>query len=82
MVFPVKSREIKEITKGEKGKMFIFFVPLFTLCLLSKIVRFLCFNFITSLSGSTSSKARERREISPPSSATDFTHSVFHRCKF
>ena len=31
---------------------------------------------------STSSQARERRKISPPSSATDFTHSVFHRCEF
>ena len=31
---------------------------------------------------STSSQARERRKISPPSSATDFTHSVFHGCKF
>ena len=30
---------------------------------------------------STSSQAREWRKISPPSSATDFTHSVFHRCK-
>ena len=31
---------------------------------------------------STSSQARERRKISPLSSATDFSHSVFHRCKF
>ena len=31
---------------------------------------------------STSSQARERRKISPPSSATEFTHSVFHRCEF
>ena len=31
---------------------------------------------------STSSQARERRKISPPSSAPDFTHSVFHGCKF
>ena len=31
---------------------------------------------------STSSQARERRKISPPSTATDFTHSVFHRCEF
>ena len=31
---------------------------------------------------STSSQARERRKISPPSSTTDFTHSVFHRCEF
>ena len=30
----------------------------------------------------TSSQARERRKISPPSSATDFTHSVFYRCEF
>ena len=30
----------------------------------------------------TSSQARERRKISPPSSAPDFTHSVFHGCKF
>ena len=33
-------------------------------------------------SWSTSSQERERRKISPPSSATDFTHSVFHRCEF
>ena len=30
----------------------------------------------------TSSQARERRKISPPSSAPDFTHSAFHGCKF
>ena len=31
---------------------------------------------------STSSQGREQRKISPPSSAPDFTHSVFHGCKF
>ena len=31
---------------------------------------------------STSSQIRERRKISPPSSAPDFTYSVFHGCKF
>ena len=31
---------------------------------------------------STSSQARERRKISLPSNAPDFTHSVFHGCKF
>ena len=31
---------------------------------------------------STSSQAREWQKISPPSSATDFTNSVFHWCKF
>ena len=31
---------------------------------------------------STSSQARERRKINLPSSAPDFTHSVFHGCKF
>ena len=31
---------------------------------------------------STSSQARERRKICPPSSAPDHTHSVFHGCKF
>ena len=33
-------------------------------------------------SWSTSSQARERRKLSPPSSATDFTNFVLHRCKF
>ena len=31
---------------------------------------------------SISSQARERRKLSPPSSAPDFTRSVFHGCKF
>ena len=31
---------------------------------------------------STSSQAREQRKISLPSSAPDFTNSVFHGCKF
>ena len=30
-VFPVKSRKIKEMTRGDKGKLFSLFVPLFTL---------------------------------------------------
>ena len=30
-VFPVKSRKIKEMTRGDKGKLFTLFVPLFTL---------------------------------------------------
>ena len=38
MVFPVKSRKIEEMTRGDKGKLLILFVPLFTLSLLSKIV--------------------------------------------
>ena len=36
--FPVKSRKIKDMTTGDKGKLFILFVPLFTLSLLSKTV--------------------------------------------
>ena len=41
MVFQIKSRKIEEITRGgDQGKSFIFFffVPLFTLSLLRKIV--------------------------------------------
>ena len=29
--FPVKSRKVKEMTRGDKGKLFSLFVPLFTL---------------------------------------------------
>ena len=36
--FPVKSRKIKDMTTGDKGKLFILFILLFTLSLLSKIV--------------------------------------------
>ena len=38
MVFPVKSCKIEEIKWGDKRKLFILFVPLFTLSQLSKIV--------------------------------------------
>ena len=31
MVFPVKLRMIEEMTRGDKGKLFSLFVPLFTL---------------------------------------------------
>ena len=34
-VFPVKSRKVKEMTRGDKGKLFTLFVPLFTLSLYS-----------------------------------------------
>ena len=38
MIFTVKSREIEGMTRGDEGELSIFFVPLFTLSLLRKIV--------------------------------------------